>query len=161
MSLLPQRAIDVRVASIFSERRPADARAWFVRLTSCRSDVELKLFALQPRVVDGAARTPTEVRPNANASIARNRRGRRVSAGAASGGLVAVSGVTNIDGLVPCGRPEGSPVLSDRMRASEAGPRRDGPDLGGARVPDSPPLCDAGHRTGANSSGPHQTGTSR
>jgi hypothetical protein len=41
MSLLRHRAIEVNAESTFSALSPADARDWFVRLTSCFSDEEL------------------------------------------------------------------------------------------------------------------------
>src|SRR3954454_14937343 len=75
MSLLRDRAIEVSFASSFSVRRPAAARAWFVRLTSCDSEAELNSLALQARVERGAARTPREVRAKAIATNVARRRG--------------------------------------------------------------------------------------
>src|SRR5580765_2883994 len=68
MSLLRQRATEVRVESIFRARRPAAARAWLVRLTSWRSDVELKLLASQAYVGPALASSPIPEIPNARAS---------------------------------------------------------------------------------------------
>src|SRR5689334_9300180 len=107
MSLLRQRAIEVSVESTLRERRPADARAWFVRLTSCDSEAELKLLASHASVVAGTARMPTDVAANATTSIAAKRRGAR-SAVRDSRSEV---GTESIDGLVSCGCPEGGPVL--------------------------------------------------
>src|SRR5258705_9868881 len=75
MSLLRERAIAVSFESTLRALRPAAARAWFVRLTSFDSDVELKLFTSQANVVRGAASSPTDVRMNAIATIATTRRG--------------------------------------------------------------------------------------
>src|SRR5215213_3396197 len=75
MSLLRQRAIEVSLESTFSARRPAAARAWFVRLTSFDSEAELNEFAAQPSAVGGTARTPTEVRTNATNVRTAKRRG--------------------------------------------------------------------------------------
>src|SRR6478752_3261861 len=61
MSLLRQRATEVRRESTLSERSPALARARLVRDTSCDSDEELKAPASQPRVGGGAASATMDV----------------------------------------------------------------------------------------------------
>src|SRR6476469_2375322 len=130
MSLLRERAIDVSVESTLRERRPAEARAWFVRLTSCDSDAELNALMSQARVVRGAASRPTEVRPNARAVIRRTRRrpaGRAVRRSATRGRAV---GARVIGGAVPFGGRMGSPVASTVVPT--------GPHGHGAMVPFAP-----------------------
>src|SRR4029077_18029770 len=73
MSLLRQRATDVRVESSLSALRPAAARLWLVRATSCRSEEDEADPALQARVDDGVARL--------NADVARKATARRRTAG--------------------------------------------------------------------------------
>src|SRR5215212_1879444 len=84
MSLLRPRAIEVSFESTLSERRPAAARAWFVRLMSFDSDAELNVFASQARVEWGAANRPSAVIAKATAVIVAKRVGslnqRRTSA---------------------------------------------------------------------------------
>src|SRR4051794_21793756 len=101
MSLLRQRAIDDRAESTFRARSPAEARAWFVRETSWRSAVELKLFVSQASVVRGSASTPIEVSPKATATSTDSRRGSR-DRGAGGSGMERDWTVEprNIDGLV-------------------------------------------------------------
>ncbi len=75
MSLLRDRATDVRVESTRSDLRPAAARDWFVMATSCCSDVELYWPELQASVGRGATSRPTDVIANATATISPKRRG--------------------------------------------------------------------------------------
>src|SRR5919198_5469339 len=85
MSLLRQRAIDVRVESTRSERSPALARAWLVRVTSSRSDAELNELLLQPRTTPGVASSPSDVTTNASAvNVGRRRKQRLRARGVAS-----------------------------------------------------------------------------
>src|SRR5690349_13733172 len=74
MSLLRQRATDRRVESTLSARSPALARARFVRVTSCDSEVELKPLTSQARVAAGAARVMTVVAAKTSATARGNRR---------------------------------------------------------------------------------------
>ena len=75
MSLLRQRAIEVRVESTLSALSPAAARDWFVSATSCFSDVELYWPELQASVGPGATSRPIAVIANARATISAKRRG--------------------------------------------------------------------------------------
>src|SRR5881392_3045369 len=75
MSLLRQRAMAVSLESTLSERSPFAARAWFVRLTSCDSEAELKLLTSQASVARGVASRPIEVSRKAIAIITAARRG--------------------------------------------------------------------------------------
>src|SRR5690242_400003 len=85
MSLLRQRASEARVESTLRARSPADARAWFVSVRSCRSDVELKLLLLHASASRGATSIPSDVTANANATITTRRRGSRRNVGDGSG----------------------------------------------------------------------------
>src|SRR5262245_26944853 len=98
MSLLRQRAIEVSVESTFSARSPAEARDWFVRLTSFFSDDEPYEPASQASAVRGTARTPTDVTAKANASpIARRPRApTKRRAGAVGSAVGATAGTTDI-----------------------------------------------------------------
>ncbi len=78
MSLLRQRATEVRVESTLRDGRPAFARARLVRLTSCDSDEELNDELSQPKVRDGAANAKTEVIANSAATAIASRRGDEV-----------------------------------------------------------------------------------
>ena len=75
MSLLRDRAMAVSFASTLSAFRPAAARDWFVRATSCFSDEELNVFELQAFVGPAATSRPTEVTTNANSVASVTRRG--------------------------------------------------------------------------------------
>src|SRR3954447_19855824 len=129
MSLLSHRAIDDRVESTFSARSPAEARAWFVRLTSCCSEPELKVLTLQASVVRGAAKSPTAVRANATAVIAANRRGswgRRPRNSGKPGSDRGRAGTTIMASEVSCVTGWGV-RWGDRRRRGGAGPGCDGP----------------------------------
>src|SRR6478736_6404779 len=78
MSRLRQRAIWVSVESIRSDRRPAEARAWFVIEMSCRSEVELNEPPDQAATGWGWARPIAE--PSAKTRARRPAVGRRVIA---------------------------------------------------------------------------------
>src|ERR687889_437824 len=110
MSLLRQRAIAVSFESTFNDFRPADARAWLVRLTSFDSDAELNVLGSHAAAWRGLAIRPIEVRTNATRTIATARRGApgTVAGSLARDGRTAVDSL--IGGLVSCGHREGSPV---------------------------------------------------
>src|SRR5687768_14012498 len=96
MSLLRDRAIEVRVESTLSDLRPAAARDWLVRATSCLSDVVLYWPELHASVGRGATSRPTAVIANARATSSAKRRGvARVGS---------VSDATVIRDSVSCGR---------------------------------------------------------
>src|SRR5215212_3707964 len=127
MSLLRQRAMAVSFESTFRALNPADARAWFVRLTSLDSEAELKLLTSQANVVLGAANSPTAVRAKATAVTMANRRGSDSKVRSSSGARRAGSAWAVIGGQVSCGRQVGSPVSFDRRPLGWCDPRRDGP----------------------------------
>src|SRR5438876_12092754 len=102
MSLLRHRAIAVSLESTFRARRLADARAWFVRLTSLASDVELNEFTSHARVVRGDARSPTDVIRNAIIVITTSRRGSVAKARRRPAAGDWALDATIIGGLVPC-----------------------------------------------------------
>ena len=158
MSLLRDRAIEARVESTCRARRPAEARAWFVRLTSCRSDVELNVFGDQASVVEGSDSTPIEVAAKASddehgeAPRVATEELRRTAGRGRTGG----NGEHRQGGLVrtPVGdagtnRPYGPRPATSAGRWSCA--RR-------ARVPRGPPHHHGPCRTARDPPGPHRTG---
>src|SRR3954454_7067870 len=98
MSLLRQRAMAVSLESTLRERSPFAARAWFVRLTSCDSEPELKLLTSQASVARGVASTPIEVNRKATAIITAARRGSATGRAAWGGRDNGAAGGIGIDG---------------------------------------------------------------
>src|SRR6476469_592915 len=74
MSLLRQRATDVRVESSFRAGRPAFTRLRLVRATSSASDEELNEPASQPNARDGLAKATTDVTAKVTATAIAIRR---------------------------------------------------------------------------------------
>src|SRR6478735_2318881 len=74
MSLLRQRATDVRVESSFRAGRPAFTRLRLVRATSSASDDELNDPASQPNARDGLAKATTDVTAKVTATAIAIRR---------------------------------------------------------------------------------------
>src|SRR5436190_17534752 len=110
MSLLRQRAIETSVESTLSAFSPAEARAWFVSVTSCDSDDELKLLMSQASADRGVARIPTEVRTNATAVTMTSRRESPTKLARKDGREGRGTLGTIIGGLVSCGHRVGGSV---------------------------------------------------
>src|SRR6476660_9791108 len=158
MSLLRDRAIAVNVESTRRDRRPADARAWFVRLTSCRSDDELNVLADQASVAEGSDSTPIEVAAKARTTSIARRRGSRRTSSIGRGAGVERAGTASIDWVVSCARRSGNAgthrPYGPRPRTSAGRwscARR-------ARVPRAPPHRHGPCRTARDPPGPHRTG---